>query len=564
MRKAGLLVVIVLFLFGSGIAAQEENGVPIINLDVSAGYNGLFRENTWFPLKIRVSNDGDAVSGRLTVRPETSGNAFTNTFSTPVDLPSGSRQTLFLYITARAFASQVRVELLDDDDQVTAVDEVPLRGVVMQDRIHVVLTQSSAGSVDLSGVKAGGYNAFQSNWLIDDLPDQVMGLQAVDTLLFSDIDTGTLSSAQRTAINDWVLAGGHLMVTGGANWQATASGLEDLLPLTPSASQTINDLTAITGLANSQADLEGETITATGTLTDDALVLASADEVPVVARREYGLGMVDYVAVDPLTEPLRTWSDLGGLWFTLASSVSPVPGWTSGFTDPDRATSAAEILPGFDLLPNVLPLCGFLALYVALIGPLNYFVLNRFNRREFAWLTIPLFIIIFSVLAWVVGFNLRGNSATLSRLAVVQSWPESDRAQVDGLVGLLSPRRTNYTLTMEDGSFLRPIGRSIQANPFASNVQASTDIRQSGTFRADDFLVDASFIATFATSNVIDKPAISGQASLFYDDETEQWMVRGSVRNDSEETLTQPVILARGAPLPLEGRLEPGDVRTFD
>ena len=49
----------------------------------------------------------------------------------------------------------------------------------------------------------------------------------------------------------------------------------------------------------------------------------------------------------------------------------------------DRAASATEILPGLDLLPDVLPLCGFLAFYVALIGPLNYFVLNRINRREF-------------------------------------------------------------------------------------------------------------------------------------------------------------------------------------
>lgn len=564
MRKAGLLLVVLCSLLGSIVAAQEENGVPIVNLEASAGYNGLFRENTWFPLRIRISNNGDAVSGRLAVRPETSGNAFTNTFSTPVELPSGSQQTVFLYITARGFASQVRVELLDQADQVIAVDDVPLRGIVLQDQLHIVLTQSSAGSVDLSDIHAGGFNAFQSNWLIDNLPDQVMGLQAVDTLFFSDIDTGTLSLAQRTAISDWVLSGGHLIVTGGANWQATASGLADLLPLLPDASRTVSDLSAVAALANSQANLQGETIVAIGTLIDDAQVLAAAGDLPLVIRREYGLGTVDYLAVDPITEPLRAWPGLNGLWFTLSSSVGMLPGWTGGFTDFDRATSAAEILPGFDLLPNVLPLCGFLALYVALIGPLNYFVLNRINRREFAWLTIPLFIVLFSVLAWGVGFNLRGNIATLSRLAVVQSWADSDRAQVDGLIGLLSPRRTNYTLTLADGGFLRPIGRSIQSNPFVSNVQASTDIRQSDRFRAEDFLVDASFIATFAASTTTEKPAISGQASLFYDATSGQWMVRGSVRNDSTESLNQPVILARGAPLHLDGVLEPGDVRTFD
>ncbi len=561
-RLAGLWLV-VLLLTGFAPPAQDPL-TPVVSLSVDAGYNGLFRENYWIPLHIRISNDGDPTSGQLIVRPETSGNAFPNTFSLPVDLPAGTRQSLFLYITARSFASQVRVELTDADNQVITSQEAPMRGVSIQDQIHVVLTQSSAGSVDFSTVHAGGFNAHQANWLIEDLPDQMMGLQAIDTLVFSDIDSGTLTLSQRSALADWVTQGGHLIVTGGANWQGTASGLEDLLPLMPSGSDTVTNFSEIVALANLSETLDGETVAATGDLSEDAVVLANADDLPLTARRSYGLGTVDYLAIDPVTQPLRGWAGLNNLWFTLAASVNPVPGWSNGFKDFDRATSAAEILPGFDLLPNVLPLCGFLAVYVALIGPLNYLVLNRINRREFAWLTIPFFIIVFSALAWLVGFNLRGNSVTLSRLAVVQSWPDNEQATVNGLVGLLSPRRTTYTLTMDDGSFLRPIARNIQANPFASSVQASTDIRQEGDFRADNFLVDASFIATFSSTGITEKPAINGQASLFYDTDNQSWAVRGSVRNDSDITLTDAVILTRGLPLRLEAPLAPGDVQTFD
>ena len=564
MRRLGWMILVAVLLGTAFPLAAQESLTPVVSLSVEAGYNGLFRENEWTPLKIRVSNEGDGVAGRLVVRPETSGNAFTNTFSTPVNLPTGSRQVVFLYITARGFATQVRVELIDDSGQVIASQETPMRGVTTQDQIHVVLTQSSAGSVDLTGVHAGGFSAFQGNWLIEDLPGHVMGLEAADTLLFSDIDTGTLSAAQRTALADWVTQGGHLIVTGGANWQATASGLSDLLPLLPDASDTVDDLTTLAALANQTDELRGETIVATGALADDARALAAVGDVPLVARRIHGLGTVDYLAADPLAQPLAGWDGLNALWFSLASSVAPLPGWAEGLYDLDRATASAEILPGFDLLPNVLPLCGFLAFYVALIGPLNYVVLNRVNRREFAWLSIPLFIILFSVLAWVVGFNLRGNTATLSRLAVVESWPESDRAQVNGLVGLLSPRRTTYTLALDDSTFLRPISRNIAANPFASSVQASTNIAQGANFRAEDFLVDASFIATFAASGTMDKPAISGQASLFYDTAAQTWAVRGSVRNDSTETLNAPVILARGEPLALDEALAPGDVQAFE
>lgn len=567
MRKLGLLLVVAL-LSGFAPPAQQASA-PAIALSVDAGYDGLFRENEWFPLRIAVSNDGSDVTGRVVVRPGRSGNAFTNTFSAPVEMPAGSRKTVFLYVAARSFATEVRVEFIDEDDVPLAEASAPLRHVLYQDQLHVVLTQSSVGSADLTGVRSGGYNAFQANWLIENIPDRTAAFDAVDTMLFSDINTGTLTTPQRDALADWVAGGGHMIVTGGANWQATAAGLLDLLPLRPDGSDTADNLDALAGLAGGTR-LRGQTIITTGTLADGAQVIAqNGDDLPLLARRSWGLGTVDYLAVDPLAQPLRDWDGIGELWFALISTTEPQPGWARDLIDLDQATNAVEVLPGLNLLPDVLPLCGFLAAYVALIGPLNYVVLNRINRREWAWLTMPVFILVFSVLAWVVGFNLRGNTATLSRMAVVQSWPENERAQVTGLVGLLSPRRSNYTLTMTDGSLLRPIGRSIQANPFAANIQASTNIEQTDLFRANDFTVDASFIASFAATAYIERPAIDGQASVFYEparseDETGRWLVRGSVRNNSPETLHNPVILARGVSLPLGEPLLPGDIQTFD
>jgi hypothetical protein len=114
---------------------------------------------------------------------------------------------------------------------------------------------------------------------------------------------------------------------------------------------------------------------------------------------------------------------------------------------------------------------------------------------------------------------------------------------------------------MEDGSFLRPIPRN-NNGLLTGNIQVSTEIQQSDVFRAADFSVDASIIASFNASGVIEKPAISGQATLFYDGNLQE--LRGSVRNDSDVTLTDAVILARGVSLRLTEPLEPGAVETFN
>lgn len=557
-----VLALFVLVLAAAVPAARAQS----VSLGVQAGYDGLFRENQWLPLYIQASNDGPAIDGRLVVRPETSGNAVINTYSLPISLPEGSRKTAFLYVTARSFATQVRVELMDADGVVITAQTAALRAIQPQDQLYVVLSGATAGTVDLTSVHSGGYGAFQANWTIDVLPDRATALQAVDAILFNDLDTGTLSTGQQRALTDWAAQGGHLLVSGGPNWRATAAGLADLLPLEPQGSTTVSDLAPLAEwLRRTDADrLTGPSVIATGLLRPEAQILVDAAAVPLIVRRSLGAGTVDYLVFDPNTQPVQGWDGLPELWFSLATTTAPEPGWGSIYNW-DQAASAANVMPGVNLLPDILPLCSFLAIYIALIGPLNYIILNRLNRRELAWLTIPLLIVVFSALSWIIGSNLRGSEVKLSRLSVVQAWPDAERASVEEMLGLLSPRRDQYNLTAFDNSFLRPVPRvGGQGSLLSGNVEASADVQQTDSFRAADFPVDASFIATFNAAATIEKPDISGQARLFYDTLDGQQILRGSVRNDTGQTLYDAVILARGASLRLEQPVEPGDVVTFD
>ncbi|NDJ60124.1 MAG: hypothetical protein GYB67_03315 [Chloroflexi bacterium] len=541
-----------------------------LTLEVEAGFSGHFRADHWLPVTVQIANDGPDVSGRLVVRPATSGAAITNVYSTPVVLPGGARQTAQLYINARSFAAQLRVELIDDQDQVIAARQANLNSVLPQDRLYAVVTDSPIGSVDLTQTRTGEFAAFQADWRARDLPEVAAALDAVDVLLFSDSDTAVLSSAQQTALAQWVSRGGHLIVTGGANWQATAAGVGDLLPFTPEAGATVDGLGPLADwLRFAEGDLGDRTVIATGALKPTATALvslptATADQ-PLLARWAVGGGTVDYLSAEPNAEPLRSWDGLDDLWFALITSPGPAPSWSHGIVDNAAARSAVEILPGFDPLPDVLPLCGFLAAYIALIGPLNYMVLNRINRREWAWVSIPIFIVIFSALAWLLGTNLRGNEATLTRLSLVQSWPNLEAARVDSVVGLLSPSRIAYDLGAGPTESLRPIPESAAlTNPLGTDAPANVEIVQTEQFTATDFIVDASFIAGFEHTGTVEAPAISGTAR-FGTNAAGQPLVRGSVRNDSALTLDAPRIITRRGSISLNRpTLAPGELATFD
>src|SRR5205085_852445 len=64
-------------------------------------------------------------------------------------------------------------------------------------------------------------------------------------------------------------------------------------------------------------------------------------------------------------------------------------------------------LPVLDL-PEPLGIAIFLLVYILLIGPVNFIVLRRMRRAELAWITIPALVLIFSVGAYLIGYQSKG------------------------------------------------------------------------------------------------------------------------------------------------------------
>jgi hypothetical protein len=550
------------------LPARAQSTGADLTLTVNAGFEGYFRDDGWLPVFAEIVNNGEDLRGQLVVRPSTSGAGIGNIYSTPLELPTGSQQNVTFYVTAAQFVTQLRVELIDERGVVVSSAIAPVRAIQPQDRLAVLVTNSVTGAVDLTAVRYGAFAGHQAFLTIDEIADRVGLFDSVDLLVFSDVDSGGLSSAQQGMLADWIAAGGHLIVTGGANWRATSGGLLDLLPLTPTAEIEVEQLDALGNwLGGAGEELRVSTLVTTGRLVDGAEVLLRDEAgTPLIVRRTLGSGTVDFLAFDPNGAAVRNWALLPELWYTLASSVDPQPGWSNGFSRWSDAANAVEILPGFNLLPDVLPLLGFLALYIALIGPVNYIVLNRINRREWAWFTIPIFIGIFTLLAYFIGTNLRGNEATLSRLTVVRGWYDSAGARAESIIGLLSPRRAAYDLEIPDAVLrVLPLPQFVPTGILTTNAPVQAEIGQSAQFVARGFTVDASFLADFVASGVIDAPGISGRVTFSADPAVGgQQRLRGAVRNESAFTLEEAVILARGVSYRLEEPLAPGDVVDFE
>ncbi len=534
----------------------------MVQLSVEVGFDGYYRDTAWAPVFVNVSNDGPDITGELRVRTPMRGVVFT----TSIELPTQSRKQIVLYIALDSTEQGVQVELTHNNVAVTQVGS-GVRLVQQPDVLYGVVTDSTSGSVNLDRVRPFIGDAYQANLGVEQLPAQAEALRALDALYLGDADTGRLTPAQRQALADWVLAGGHLIVGGGAAWQRTIAGLGDLLPVEIDGATTVEGLAPLEQYLGRLGFLSrASTIVTTGAVKAGAevlLALPEADDgadIPLLVRGRYGQGVVDYLGADPTTEPLASWANTAGLWTTLLTSADQRPSWWGGFGIAENswaaAQDAAEIIPF--ALPSSSVIAGFLIVYVLLIGPLNYLVLKRLKRRELAWITIPILIVLFGILAYVTGFGLRGTQAIVNRLSVVRVWPGADRAVVDGLIGLWSPFRTTYTLSVPEGYTLQPVPTG-GALP-GLNISR---VEENATFTVRDIAVNIGSVQGFITQGFVNNPpALDGTATVKLQRFSDAATAEGEVTNLGNFALDDAVVLARGNSWPL-GTLEPGVNKRF-
>jgi hypothetical protein len=448
------------------VYAQTGAGVQ---MSVQSGFGGYCRTSSWIPVRVTLENNGADVSGQIEVEQLPPGGN-RQLFTREVSLGSQARKTLDVSFYPDGYFDSLKVTLSSGGNAISS-RTVKLNCLDPGDRLTGVVAPSLTPFNAIQNVQPADGRSYIAQLQMADLPEDAALLASLDTLIFSGADTSSLSIAQRTALSTWVAGGGQLVITSGAGWQA---GLADLAPVQPQGSRDLDGLDALAGWSGAGDSLVGKTVIGLGSLKPGAAALVQQGDVPLVANASRGLGKVIYLAFDPALAPFSAWSGREDFFRRLLEPLPARPRWSWGFQDWSSAAAVVSSLPNM-ALPKTGEVVGFLLLYVAVVGPLNYLLLRRLKRSSLAWLTIPVIVVAFSLLAFLAGSSSRGNSPVLSRVALVQVEPGEKVSQVDALVGVYSPNRTSYTLQIGPGYQVRPLVDN--SNSGNSGIQSPSEWR---------------------------------------------------------------------------------------
>ncbi|AZK48305.1 hypothetical protein [Paenibacillus lentus] len=570
-KRASLIVlwlVIAIFALLPGLASPKPVYAeePSISIKTEIGFDGHYKMGEWTPLKITLTSDTD-ISGDISVQMEYPYNSSQASYVQRVDLPAGTPKEITFGILGHSFHK--------DNNSIRFYEDSVETGKFIPFTTKTPYLSSNASSGTLIGVLASDPDSMNFLSMLnskgkdvkiiplkpEQLPEDAVLLEGLDTLVINNYTTGNLGTTRIEAIKAWVNQGGTLVLAGGAGYAKTIQGLEDLSPVDYNGLADVVSLKELEKATGKSLPLSAAFPISAVTLKDGARTIIHGEQ-PFFASWDVSKGAVIYAAYDVSMEPLQSWSGHAELWNKVLqqhASIAPASqanmGWTGNMAQ--RIDHLLDYFPSLSLPPYSLLLWLLLG-YAVVVAPGLYFVLKKLDRREWAWLLIPVIAVIASGGIYLAGTT--GKSTLRTNTLSIVELDGKGYADRSTSTALFIPRSGNYQVSFPAGTHVtvqREDGLISGGQSIASNRQlirkgdSGTEVGLNGmTYRS---------LAKFSVEQLEDRQFGQVELDISFDD---QGMPQGKVTNATSMDLTNTSIVLNDK-LYLLGDLAKGETATI-
>jgi hypothetical protein len=527
--------------------AAQQAGAVTMNARILL--QGHARSGSWAAISVDLQNAGPEIQGELRMD---SGGQSNARFATAVRLPTGSRQDYLLHAQPPTFQRNAQVQLVVNEQVIESVDVAYLVHEPTQLVVGVIAEHPQAliSQIDLPPNPMFNQPPAIIPLSVADLPTRPEGWGTLDRLVWQDIDSNQLAPEQLASMHTWIAGGGRLIIVGGTAGIGTLSAFpDDLLPYRPTATVDL-DPAVLTSLLGPLPD-GAAVLPAMGGALGGGRPLATSGDRVVAAELSYGGGEVTILGFDPTTPWLAESKAVDALW---TSALPERSGDGTLLSDDSQIVSAVYQLPNL-ALPPTSGLLILIAAYIVIIGPINYIVLRRLDRRELAWITMPVLVLAFATAAFGYGALLRGTDVAVNEVAIVRGAPDATEATAQVYFGVFSPTRSTYRVDLPQGPLL---ASPMTSDPFGLGTGFLDILQGTGTERPSavrDLAVGTNSLRIVRAELPVQGPRMHASLTL------ENSILTGTFQNGSDKVL-ENVAVVLGSSSVVLGDVQAGETKT--
>ncbi len=338
-------------------------------LEPRIGFGGVFQLGHPFPLQVDLNNVGRPVDGVVEVEVWKRGvppsGAYPVRYRREVFLPARAKRTVGFTVDPEALIRPLSIRF--KTDTTIASRDLDLRGHFSP--APLVLSVSAGGTLPFTSLAASFANRVVA-LPATALPPDARALGGVSHLVLYDVSLRDLARPQLQALDDWLAAGGALVVVGSLNFALYQEPkLARFLPA------RVTGATRIRFVDPAAAD-SGNAIEGVWTQTVSGVTgrtVSGAHGLPVLVENAWGKGRVIYLALDAGRPPLSNWDGLPRFLQRLLAppatpGTTPRPRWDEALFSRLLLSSwfIATYIPTRALFFAILLYCAGLALLLQL------------------------------------------------------------------------------------------------------------------------------------------------------------------------------------------------------
>ncbi len=485
-----VLVALVLVLVSALRSTPASTAGAKPAFQVSVGFDGRYKNETWIPVRVMLSNTGTDFTGTLSINPASvlapSGSAST-LYQSSIMLPTGAQKQITLYIPFNSDMAgeyqSLNVQLLDTHGRLIQAQSAQLHALNAEDVFVGLISDQPGNFGALNSVDLPDRNATIVTAALNasNFPTTAAALDNFDMLVLDNFTTGSLNSDQLDALQAWIQRGGALVEVGGLSWLRTLAPLPDnLVPVNVTDTSVLSGGVSLLPLSGPPTKTElaqaPKTLSAPVPISTAATVPAPSDSIsttllsagntPLLVQRQQGHGLIYYLAFDPTLEPLESWNGMRLLWQNLllrtlgdqllppnsGAPVLPASGTANGTLTPDIpliSISMQNLLRA--MLPHTLflpwPLIGLLVGYLLVLGPLRSLALRKLGRR-WSWHIVLSTFVVFSSIAYGLALYEKNTAIVSNSISMLQFNQDGAPTHVTTYVGVFLPDQGTFQVNI--------------------------------------------------------------------------------------------------------------------
>lgn len=480
--------------------AQDEGDLSIG--EITIGLDGKYRVGCFTQVQVEVESSVAQAGVELEIElPDGEGVRSVNVTKN-VQLKAGTNR-LVAYLKFGRVDSDVTVRVVKPDgwqlaERDFAAGELPDAVLGSQ---HLVVTLGPDIGVDpaveLRYEKTNQGTIHSVIQSTEGLPENWLGYGGVSLVILPASEAGIVSNmsvAQLDALEDWVRMGGRLLFSCGASSETMLGQQGPLARFSPGVFDRVQMQRQTSGIENYAGKTarsldsfvpEGELSfrMPMAALTDvlGNVVVAEgigSERTAFITRSSLDFGHVIFVAADLDQAPFSKWTDgrrrIVGKLLDLAlgdTKRDDSDNQYSQLTQIGFDDLTGQLRASLDQFPSVkmVPfswIATLVGLYIALIGPIDYFLLRRMQKRfSLTWITFPLMVIVGCLLAYFLTQYWKGHAVRINQVDVVDIDAETGFLRDTTWAHLFSPTSQKYDLAL---------GPTDQVLPFQTLGQISS------------------------------------------------------------------------------------------